>query len=346
MSDNIKKTSSSPITPTPTSRTSGTAETSKVKRPSDSTPSISSLPLSKTLPSKEELIPLPQPTEDPNPAEATKKIKELANEKSRTLQMSGSNALALINLYEKSGARELTSQELEQLKKVLGTRSPEEIIEGINDALETYAIESNGEFTEDFTSFLQDPPIPPLPPSGPFEPPIGPGEDQKEKFSFFTLLLLLNQLASFQRDMAAKSMQLEQAHIQAGFDIKKEAIMESASKQWWTSFGFAIVSGGFGFASAGFTAMGEKISTNKAWAGAFRTLSDLTSSIGQSTSKYMSSSFEAQSAEREKKESGHNFNQQSQRSNREANAQQQEALMRTAEQFALEQSVKTIARNI
>lgn len=332
MADDKKITQSTPKLTTPISG-SEAAETPKtLKPPSTPAPSISTLPASKDKTITKSEIGLPKPKDEPNPIAATKNLEKLAKEQARTVSLSGANAQVLLNLVKELGAKELTPEQIEKFKEILFTRTPEENKQSADEALLEYAIGSDGKFTEEFINFLKDPVV---------EIPSGSREDIKEKFSFFTLLLLLNQLSSFQRDMAAKSMQIEQLNIEARFDEKVGDIKKKAGLEAGISIFSAILSGVLSFAGAAKggkdTEVGLKLITSGETIGA----------IGQNLSKFIGSFFyEAKASEVEKAQSRNTFDQQRHKADMDAASQSQDALLRTTDQLNQDMTIKNIARNI
>jgi len=334
MSDNKKITPtqtpfSSPITPK-ASEPIGAPKGPKA-------PSAPSISTASTPPISEKIeapgaISLPSPKKEPNPEVTSTSLEKLAQELDTTIELSGENAQALLDQFQKSGAKELSPEQKDKLKEILSSRTPEENKQSAEEALLHSAIESGGEFTEKFKEMVQNPEL---------VMPSGSDNEIKEKFSFFTLLLLLNQLAAFSRDMAAKGMQLEQLSIQIKYDEKISNINTKSTAEFWTSIVSSVTSGVLGISGA--IAGG---STTAIGTGFIKT-SEMLGSLIQSAGKF--GWISPKEAEREKigkEESGHNFSQQQFKSGMDASDQQKETLIRTAEQLTQDQTIKTIARNI
>lgn len=337
MSDDKKITKSSPLIPIKgvqeITETKG-KKVSKTKEPS----TISQLPASDSKPTSKGEIALPKPKGEPDPEAVVACLKKFAKSQGRTITLSPENAQALLNLFADAGTKALTPKQLDLLKELLGTRTPEQNKASIDEALLKYAIGPDGKFTEKFIECLKNPEL---------HMPSGSSEEIKEKFSFFALLLLLNQLSSFQRDMATKSMQMEQISIGIQFDQKKEGIKNKAIVEAAWSIVSSAASLVLGLGSAYFTGMG-KTSDVKAYASGLRTLSEGVASIGQSSGKAHGATYEITLTTVEEKQSLHNFKQQEYKRDMDASTQQQEGHLRTADEFVRSEtaSKQAIIRNI
>lgn len=330
MSDNKKITSSQTSPKIPSELEIGPTTPATTRAPKTPGVSVSKLPETakrekgKTF----EEVPLPKPKAEPNPDITATHLKELAQEEGASIKLSGQNIKMLLDLQQKIGAKELTPEQKDKLEKMLYERTPEENKKSLDDGFLKYAI-SDGKPTENFVKVLTNPEI---------EIPSDPGK-KKEKFSFFTILLLLNSLASTQRDLAAKLMQKEQETIEAKFTLKKDNIGQKAVVDIAWSISSAIFSGILGMAGAW---AGPKTGLGRGLEAA----SQMTSGIGQSGGRYHGATYEMTASDIEKEQSRANFDQQQYRNSMQASEQQQEANLRVADVVGAEQATRNVGRNI
>lgn len=273
------------------------------------------------LPGDTPNIPKPQSSTPPTEAElkgVVSYLKEFIKQLKENVTIDSGNIFGLLNLYEKLTPKKLTPDDLSKIGEMLASKSPEELAALLDLALTKYGIGEDGEFTEKFKAFLQNPPM---------EPPSGP--NQEEAYSFFTLMLLLHKLSSSQRTAMFKSMQLEQKSIQASFQSKIDNITQKTTAELWLT----VATVGAGVMSFVGALKGGAQSTNigaQVWSSLGRTAGEVASTGGGAGIRLK---FDP---EKEKIEAGQqqaNFNKDIYSQSKQAASELQNSVIQAAEDF-------------
>lgn len=253
----------------------------------------------------------------PDPDTAIKYLKELIKHLSNTIYISPENIQALLTQFEQAGGKPLTPAQQEKATEMWNSLTPEQRKEAFNDAIFKYAMTETGEFTNECKKYLQDPN---------FDAPRGvPTIETKKAYSIFTLMLILSEIANFQRDTALKGMQLQQKLLEVNFDKQISNITWKAGVEVAGSIISAVTSGGLSFMSG--LRGGRNTAVGMQWAAASEGIGGSLQALAKFSINVI---YDPRSAQIEKERSGVQFNQQTQKTMNDAAEQS----MRTATDLA------------
>ena len=284
---------------------------------------------------------LPKPDKEISTEEAVKLFKHTAKTLKNGVLLNGEQLKALQQMTEKGGfIDQVTPEQIEYYNEQLAGKSPEEISEFIYDAFNEYIQDDGSNFTPEFLQMasgdMPEMAIGGIGGAGGNKPP-------KSAHDFFSLMLLIMEISTTQKDMLAQLARDSQALVQFNLTEKASAL----EKKGQIILKVGLISGGIsalGAVTSGFIAAAGRdalsMAVGKFVEGGTKALDAL--------GRYGETGQDVQMTKIEKEKEKNNFNKEEAMNYRRSQGEMAQSLLDAAKQLVseIETTKKAAGRNL